>query len=269
MLILAARAVFLRKEDVEVLGRRLPNGTVRHAVALLLLYLGLFLGCGLLLHRAEGLPLLPCLFETASAIGTVGLTLGITGSLGPLSRSALIVLMFFGRVGGLTLIHAFSGLHPSQRVLPHYDVCFVAIGDEFQSSLETTSLLKELGAKKVVSRASRDVQKKFLLRNGADEVVYPEKQLAAWTALRYTTDGLLDLIELDQDHAIYELAIPADWDGRTVGELDIRKRYGLNILGIRTGGALSMAVGSDTLLRLGQSVLLVGKKGNIQKIFRV
>ncbi len=150
-----------------------------------------------------------------------------------------------------------------------YDVCFVAIGDEFQSSLETTSLLKELGAKKVVSRASRDVQKKFLLRNGADEVVYPEKQLAAWTALRYTSDGLLDLIELDQDHSIYELAIPADWDGKTVGELDIRKRYGLNILGIRTGGSLSMSVGSDTSLRLGQSVLLVGQNGNIQKLFRV
>lgn len=152
--------------------------------------------------------------------------------------------------------------------VPDYDVCFVAIGDKFQSSLETTSLLKELGAKKVVSRASRDVQKKFLLRNGADEVVYPEKQLAAWTALRYTSDGLLDLIELDQEHAIYELAIPVDWDGKTVGELDIRKRYGLNILGIRTGGVLSMAVGSDTRLRLGQSVLLVGKSDKIQTFFR-
>lgn len=118
VLILAARAVFLQKGDVEVLGRRLPDGTVRHAVALLLLYLGLFLGCGLLLHRVEALPLLSCLFETASAVGTVGLTLGITGGLGSVSRAALMVLMFFGRVGGLTLIHAFSGLHPPQRTFP-------------------------------------------------------------------------------------------------------------------------------------------------------
>lgn len=153
--------------------------------------------------------------------------------------------------------------------VPDYDVCFVAIGDDFQSSLETTSLLKELGAKLVVARACRDVQKKFLLRNGADQVVYPEKQLAAWTALRYTSDGLLDLIELDQEHSIYELAVPGAWSGRTVGELDIRKRYGLNILGVRSNGELSMAVGSDTLLRQGQSILVVGKNSEIQKCFRV
>ena len=66
----------------------------------------------------------------------------------------------------------------------NFDICIVAIGDNFQSSLETTSLLKELGAKRVVARASRDVQRKFLLRNGADEVVYPEKQMAIWTAVR-------------------------------------------------------------------------------------
>ena len=65
----------------------------------------------------------------------------------------------------------------------NFDVCFVTIGDNFQNSLETTSLLKELGAKKVVSRAARDVHAKFLLRNGADEIVYPEKQLASWAAI--------------------------------------------------------------------------------------
>lgn len=67
----------------------------------------------------------------------------------------------------------------------NFDVCIVAISGNFQSSLETTSLLKELGAKMVVSRAERDVQAKFLLRNGADEVLYPEKQLAKWAAIRY------------------------------------------------------------------------------------
>ncbi|MBQ1352087.1 MAG: TrkA family potassium uptake protein, partial [Oscillospiraceae bacterium] len=79
----------------------------------------------------------------------------------------------------------------------NFDVCIVAIGNDFQSSLETTSLLKELGGKLVVARASRDVQEKFLLRNGADEVVYPEKQLAKWTAIRYSADHILDYIELD------------------------------------------------------------------------
>ena len=103
-----------------------------------------------------------------------------------------------------------------------FDVCIVAIGDIFLSSLETTSLLKELGAKMVVSRAARDVHAKFLLRNGADEVVYPEKQLASWTAIRYSADHIFDYVELDEEHGIFEISIPDAWIGKTVGELDIR-----------------------------------------------
>ena len=97
----------------------------------------------------------------------------------------------------------------------NYDVCFVAIGDDFQSSLIVTSYLKELGAKKVIARASRNVQRQFLLRNGADGVVYPEKQLAAWTAIRYTSDHILDYIALDDEFAIYDVSVPAEWDGKT------------------------------------------------------
>lgn len=93
----------------------------------------------------------------------------------------------------------------------NFDLCIVAIGDDFQSSLETTSLLKEMGARFVVSRAARDVHAKFLLKNGADEVVYPEKQLADWTAIRYTSDHIFDYVELDEEHAIFEVALPADW----------------------------------------------------------
>ena len=84
-----------------------------------------------------------------------------------------------------------------------YDVCVVTIGKDFQSSLETTSLLKELGGRLVVSRADREVQAKFLLRNGADEVINPEKQIAEWAAIRYASNHILDYIGLDDDHAIY------------------------------------------------------------------
>ena len=90
----------------------------------------------------------------------------------------------------------------------NFDVCMVTIGGNFQNSLETTSLLKELGAKTVVSRAERDVQKKFLLRNGADEVVYPEKQIAEWAAIRYTADHIRDYIQVDEAHAIFEVEVP-------------------------------------------------------------
>ena len=130
----------------------------------------------------------------------------------------------------------------------NFDVCIVTIGEDFQSSLETTSLLKELGAKKVVSRASREVHKKFLLRNGADDVVYPEGQLAAWTAIRHTTEHVLDYIALDSEYAIYDLSVPAEWHGKTVGGLDIRRKYNLNILAVRGDGQPSMVVTGDTML---------------------
>ena len=89
----------------------------------------------------------------------------------------------------------------------NFDVCIVTIGGDFQSSLETTSLLKELGGKLVVSRADREVQAKFLLRNGADEVINPEKQVAEWAAIRYSSDHILDYIRLDDDHAIFEVQV--------------------------------------------------------------
>ncbi len=151
----------------------------------------------------------------------------------------------------------------------NYDVCIVAIGENFQCSLETTSLLKELGARKVVSRASSEVQRKFLLRNGADDVVYPEGQLAAWTAIRHTTDHVLDYIALDSEYSIYDLSVPPEWQGKTVGALDIRKKYNLNLLAVRENGKPSMVVTSETLLQAEQTILVLGKWKDIQKCFKI
>ena len=151
----------------------------------------------------------------------------------------------------------------------NFDVCIVAIGDNFQSSLETTSLLKELGAKMVVSRAARDVHAKFLLRNGADEVVYPEKQLASWTAIRYSADHIFDYVELDEEHGIFEISIPDAWIGKTVGELDIRKEYNVNIMALRCNGALDMNISSETPLGDDQTMLVLGNIKNIQKQFHI
>lgn len=151
----------------------------------------------------------------------------------------------------------------------NFDVCIVAIGDNFQSSLETTSLLKELGAKMVVSRAARDVHAKFLLRNGANEVVYPEKQLASWTAIRYSADHIFDYVELDEEHGIFEISIPDAWIGKTVGELDIRKKYNVNIMALRCNGVLDMNIASETLLGDDQTMLVLGNIKNIQKQFHI
>ncbi len=135
--------------------------------------------------------------------------------------------------------------------------------------METTSLLKELGAKLVVSRAERDVQAKFLLRNGADEVVYPEKQLAKWAAIRYSSEHILDYIELQDDHAIMEVTIPPELMNRTIGEINIRKKYNINILALKKDGKLDMSITPDTQLCQDESMLVLGKYGSIQKCFRL
>ena len=151
----------------------------------------------------------------------------------------------------------------------NYDVCIVAIGNNFQSSLETTSLLKELGAKLVVSRAARDVQAKFLLRNGADEIVYPEKQLATWTAIRYSSDHIFDYIELDDDNAIFEIAVPSAWIGRTVGEINIRKKYNINIMALKRNGKLELTITPETCFTQDAAMLVLGKNKDIQKCFHI
>lgn len=151
----------------------------------------------------------------------------------------------------------------------NFDVCIVAIGDNFQSSLETTSLLKDLGAKYVVSRAARDVHAKFLLKNGADEVVYPEKQLAAWTAIRYSADHILDYIELDEGHAIFEILIPKGWVGKTVGQLDIRNKHNINIMGFKHSGMMELNIRSTTCLPDDSTMLVLGSIKDIQKCFHI
>ena len=151
----------------------------------------------------------------------------------------------------------------------NFDVCIVAIGDNFQSSLETTSLLKELGAKKVISRAARDVHAKFLLKNGADEVVYPEKQLAAWTAIRYSADHILDYIELDEGHAIFEITIPEKWKGKTVGQLDIRNKHNINIMAFKRNGDMNLSVRSNTCIPEDSTMLVLGSLKDVQKCFHI
>ena len=151
----------------------------------------------------------------------------------------------------------------------NFDVCFVTISNDFQSSLETTSLLKELGAPFVVSRAERDGQEKFLLRNGADKVVYPEKQVAKWAAIRYSSNQILDYLELDENHSIYEVSIPKGWIGKNILQLDVRKKYNLTIIGLRKNGVMNFMVQPNTILTQDMSLLVVGEDRTLQKCFHI
>ena len=148
----------------------------------------------------------------------------------------------------------------------NYDLCIVAIGDDFMSSLETTYLLHELGAEKVVSRVTSGSQEKFLLRNGADAVVFPERQLGAWTAIRYSSDDISNYIEVMDGYSIFELNVPKEWDNLPVGTINARNKYGINILGVKNG-KMEMNITGDTVLHFGQTMLVLGKTQEIQKMF--
>ena len=147
----------------------------------------------------------------------------------------------------------------------NFDMCVVAIGDDFQSSLETTALLKEQGAPYVLARAARDVHAKFLLRNGADDVVYPERQSASWAAVRYSSDHIFDYIELTPDHSIYETAVPPAWVGKTIGQLGVRQRHGINILATKRGGQLNPIPGGDHCFQAEETILVLGANKDVQR----
>lgn len=153
--------------------------------------------------------------------------------------------------------------------IKNYDVCIVTIGGNFQSSLETTCLLKELGAQKVVSRAEQDVQAKFLLRNGADEIIYPEKQLAVWAAIRYSSDHILDYITLGDSCSIFEVSVPQAWIGKSIAEIDIRKKYNVNIIATKKSGKINAVITADAVLSGDVTLLVLGDYKALRKCFDI
>lgn len=151
----------------------------------------------------------------------------------------------------------------------NFDVCIVAIGDKFQSSLETTALLKDYGAKLVVARANRDVHAKFLLRNGADNVVYPEKQMASWAAMRFSADNVFDYVQITNDYSIYETKVPSKWIGKTIVELRVRQEHHINILAVKYQGKLEPLPGPDHMFRDDETILVMGSNKHLSKFLGV
>ncbi len=150
----------------------------------------------------------------------------------------------------------------------NFDVCFVTMHTNFQNSLETTYQLKELGAKLVVSRAESDTHEKFLLKNGADRVIFPEKQVAKWTAIRYISEEISNFMELDDEYSIFEVDVPKEWVGKRVDEIHIRKKYNINILAIKSGGEMNMRIGPDTVFEEDDVLVVLGTLKIIKKCFK-
>lgn len=147
----------------------------------------------------------------------------------------------------------------------NFDLCVVAIGDNFQNSLETTSLLKDLGARFVLSRANRDIHAKFLLRNGADQVVYPEKDMAIRAAVRFSSDNIFDYIELTPEHSIYEIPVPNSWIGKTIVEINVRNKYSLSILAIKFNDTLHPLPGANYEFKDNDMLVIMGANKDIKR----
>ena len=149
-----------------------------------------------------------------------------------------------------------------------FDLCVVTMSHDLQASLEITALLKENGAPFVLVRVSRDTHARFLLACGADEIIYPEKQMADWAAVRYSDDHVYDYTRLSPDHAIYETEIPDAWVGHTMVDLGVRQRYRLNILALRRDGNVDPMFGPATVLQAGDRIILLGSDKDVQKFLR-
>lgn len=147
----------------------------------------------------------------------------------------------------------------------NFDICFVTIGDTFQSSLEITSLLKDLGAKYVISKASRDIQAKFLLRNGADEVVYPDKDMADKLAVRCSANNVLDYFSITNEYSIFEIPIMQEWVGYSIEEINVRKKYHINILLIKNGNSIMTMPKADYIFKEDDQMIVIGRSMEVLK----
>ena len=148
----------------------------------------------------------------------------------------------------------------------NFDVCFVCISDNFQSSLEITSLLKEAGARMVVSKTDREMHAKFLTKIGADAVVHPERDMAWRTAMRYSTVGAFDYIELSSDYAVMEMRPPKDWVGHTLSEMQVRSRYQVNVIGIKEGAHVRPVVDAGHRFIAEEHILVAGSQESIKRL---
>lgn len=150
----------------------------------------------------------------------------------------------------------------------NFDLCVVAIGDNFQSSLETVALLKDYGAPFVVARANRDVHAKFLLRNGADQVVYPEKEMAIRAAVKYSSDNVFDYIELTGDYSIYEVPVPRPWIGKSLIQLSVRTKYHISVMALRRGTQLDPLPRPDHVFQEDETMLILGANKDLNKFIQ-
>ena len=150
----------------------------------------------------------------------------------------------------------------------NFDASFVCIGDDFQSSLEITYNLSELGAKNIISLASTDIQAKFLLRNGADHVIYPERDMASRLAVSISNDSIFDYIKLSDEYSIVEITTAKEWVGKNIIQANIRAKHHINVLAVKDdNGKISMP-GAEYIFNKEDHVIVMGRQEDINRLVK-
>lgn len=151
----------------------------------------------------------------------------------------------------------------------NFDLCFVCMGTNFQSSLEITSLLKDLGAKYVISKASRDIHVKFLMRNGADEVIDPERDIAEKLAVRYSADNLFNYFELTREVSLYEINPSDSWIGKSIKEVNFRVKYHVSILATKIGDKIVPLPSAEHIFKQDEHLIIMGRHNDVERILKI
>lgn len=148
----------------------------------------------------------------------------------------------------------------------NFDLAVIAIGENFQTVLEVTVLLKDLGCPYIVARATRDVHKKLLLRNGADYVVYAEREVAERLAIKFGADSIFDYLELTPEIGIYEIAVPEKWKGRSMVDLSIRNKYHVSVLATKKNEKIFPLPNPKHVFEGDESIMVMGTAQDIKAI---
>lgn len=149
-----------------------------------------------------------------------------------------------------------------------FDLSFVCISNNLETSMIITMMLKEQGAKKVITKVNQDLHAKFLLSNGADAVIYPERDMALRTAMKYSAASAFDYLELSSDYGIFEIAPPKAWLGRSLEELDVRKKYRLNVIAYKQDDIIKAVDSQNFVFTASQHLLIAGEKANFQQLVK-
>jgi trk system potassium uptake protein TrkA len=164
------------------------------------------------------------------------------------------------QIGDFTIKSNLSALE-----VKDYDYVFVCVGD-FQDSLVITSYLKELGARHIIGKASSLIHEKFLLQNGADEVVYPERDIAYHMAVEYDNTSIFDYFQLSDDTGIYEISVPDKWAGKSLANINVRKAHGITVIAYKEDDKIISINSPEYVFSKDKHIIVMGKKSDIKKI---